>query len=113
MYSALAGFVEAGESLEDCMHREVAEEVGVTVREPALLRQPELAVPAQPDGGLHGRVGERRDRAAARRDRGRGLVRLDALPNIPPRFSISGHLIRDTVEALRGPEPGSYASPVR
>ena len=32
MFSALAGFVEAGESLEDCMHREVAEEVGVTVR---------------------------------------------------------------------------------
>jgi NAD+ diphosphatase len=27
---------------------------------------------------------------------------LDALPNIPPRFSISGHLIRDTVAALRG-----------
>jgi NAD+ diphosphatase len=25
---------------------------------------------------------------------------LDALPNIPPRFSISGHLIRDTVTAL-------------
>ena len=25
---------------------------------------------------------------------------LDALPNIPPRFSISGHLIRDTVDAL-------------
>ncbi|MEY3381550.1 MAG: hypothetical protein RL468_2148 [Pseudomonadota bacterium] len=26
VYSALAGFVEAGESLEDCVHREVAEE---------------------------------------------------------------------------------------
>ena len=26
--------------------------------------------------------------------------KLDALPNIPPRFSISGHLIRDTVERL-------------
>ena len=32
MFSALAGFVEPGESLEDCVHREVAEEVGVTVR---------------------------------------------------------------------------------
>lgn len=28
---------------------------------------------------------------------------LDALPKIPPRFSISGHLIRDTVAALRAP----------
>ena len=25
---------------------------------------------------------------------------LDALPAIPPRFSISGHLIRDTAQAL-------------
>jgi NAD+ diphosphatase len=32
---------------------------------------------------------------------------LDALPGIPPRFSISGHLIRDTVAALsEGREPG-------
>lgn len=31
MYSALAGFVEPGETLEQCVHREVAEEVGVAV----------------------------------------------------------------------------------
>jgi len=30
-YSALAGFVEAGESLEDAVAREVAEETGVQV----------------------------------------------------------------------------------
>jgi len=31
MFSALAGFVEPGESLEQCVHREVEEEVGVEV----------------------------------------------------------------------------------
>jgi NAD+ diphosphatase len=31
-YSALAGFVEPSESIEDCIHREVREEVGLRVR---------------------------------------------------------------------------------
>ena len=32
MYSVLAGFVEPGETLEECVHREVTEEVGVEVK---------------------------------------------------------------------------------
>jgi NAD+ diphosphatase len=32
-----------------------------------------------------------------------GWFDIDALPGIPPRFSIAGHLIRDTVQALREP----------
>lgn len=32
VYSVLAGFVEAGETLEQALHREVAEEVGIQVR---------------------------------------------------------------------------------
>ena len=31
-YSVLAGFVEPGETLEECIHREILEEVGVTVK---------------------------------------------------------------------------------
>ncbi|GAA1480059.1 NAD(+) diphosphatase [Gordonia sinesedis] len=36
-YSTLAGFVEPGESLEQCVIREVYEEVGVTARDPHYL----------------------------------------------------------------------------
>ena len=32
MYSLLAGFVEAGESVEECVHREIYEEVGLYVK---------------------------------------------------------------------------------
>lgn len=101
MYSALAGFVEAGESLEDCVHREVAEEVAVKVCDlryhgsqswpfPHSLM---VAFTARWTGGeIVPQPGEI-ERAA--------WFPLDALPNIPPRFSIAGHLIRDTVEAMR------------
>jgi len=100
-YSALAGFVEAGESLEECLHREVLEEVGVTVTDlhyygsqswpfPHSLM---VAFTARWTGGeIVPQPGEIED---AR------WFPLDALPDIPPRFSISGHLILDTIARLR------------
>lgn len=36
-YSVLAGFVEAGESLENCIRREIREEVGLDIRAPRYL----------------------------------------------------------------------------
>ena len=44
MYSTLAGFVEPGETLEDTVHREVFEEVGVRVTNIRYSRQSALAV---------------------------------------------------------------------
>lgn len=41
-YSVLAGFVELGETLEDCVHREVFEEVGIRLKH-ARLWQPAVA----------------------------------------------------------------------
>jgi NAD+ diphosphatase len=113
VYSALAGFVEAGESLEDCVHREVAEEVNVRVENLRYYGSqswpfPHSLMVAYSAEWLSGEIvkqeGEIEDAQ---------WYPLDALPKIPPRFSISGHLIRDTVVALGGPEPGSFASPVR
>lgn len=102
MYSALAGFVEAGESLEDCVHREVLEEVGLRVQGlryygsqswpfPHSLM---LAFTAEWAGGeIVPQAGEIEDAQ---------WFPLDALPGIPPRFSIAGHLIRDLVAQLGG-----------
>jgi NAD+ diphosphatase len=101
MYSALAGFVEAGESIEDCIRREVAEEVGVEVGTLSYYGSQSwpfpnslmIAFSAEWAGGeIVPQPGEIED---AR------WFPLDALPPIPPRFSISGHLIRDTVQALQ------------
>ena len=101
MHSALAGFVEAGETLEECVVREVAEEVGVQVRAVRYFGSQSWPFPhslmvaytAQWDGGEI--VAQESEIESA------GWFDIDALPPIPPRFSIAGHLIRDTVAALR------------
>ncbi len=53
-YSTLAGFVEPGESLEQAVAREVAEESGRHRHRHRLRRQPALAVPGVPHARLRG-----------------------------------------------------------
>ena len=101
MYSALAGFVEAGESVEQCIRREVVEEVALQIDDlryygsqswpfPNSLM---LAFTARWTGGeIVPQASEIEDAQ---------WFAIDALPAIPPRFSISGHLIRDTVTAMQ------------
>lgn len=101
MYSALAGFVEAGESLEDCVHREVAEEVAVSITDLRYYGSQSWPFPhslmvaftARWTGGeIVPQEGEIEDAQ---------WFAIDALPGIPPRFSVSGHLIRDTLQAMQ------------
>jgi NAD+ diphosphatase len=101
MYSALAGFVEAGESLEDCVVREVAEEVGVAVKNLRYYGSqswpfPHSLMVAYTAEWAGGEIVPQPGEIEAA-----GWFAIDALPGIPPRFSIAGHLIRDTAAAMK------------
>ncbi len=94
LYSALAGFVEPGETLEACVHREVAEEVGVQVTN---LRYFGSQPWPFPDSLMIAFIA---DHAAGEiQVDGEEVVEatwfsIDALPQIPGAMSIAGQLIR-------------------
>jgi NAD+ diphosphatase len=101
LYSALAGFVEAGESLEECLVREVAEEVGVQVADLCYYGSqswpfPHSLMVAYTARWTGGEIVPQADEIEDAQ-----WFAIDALPQIPPRLSISGHLIRDTVLAMQ------------
>jgi NAD+ diphosphatase len=101
MYSALAGFVEPGESIEDCLRREVREEVGIDVAIPVYFGSQPWAFPHSlmvaftveyAGGELSPDPAEIED---AR------WFALDGLPPLPPSLSIARRLIDATVLRLR------------
>jgi NAD+ diphosphatase len=101
MYSALAGFVEAGESIEDCIHREVREEVGIDVRDLRYFTSQAwpfphslmIAYTAEYAGG------DMRPCDAEIADA--QWFSIDKLPQLPSPISISRKLIDATVARLR------------
>ena len=104
-FTALAGFVEAGESVEEAIHREVFEEVGLRVRNIAYFgSQPwpfphslMIAYTADFEGG-----DIKIDEAEIAEARWFGPD--DALPKIPHGVSIASELIR---AHLPGTKPGT------
>jgi NAD+ diphosphatase len=108
-FSTLAGFVDPGESLEECVAREVKEEVGVELKNLRYFgsqpwpfgRSLMVGFTAEYAGGEL-RVDEKEIVEAA-------WFTPDALPKIPPRLSIARHLIDafcERVKAGRSPSPG-------
>ncbi|HKV21949.1 MAG TPA: NAD(+) diphosphatase, partial [Mycobacterium sp.] len=53
LFSLLAGFVEAGESFEACVEREIAEEIGLTVRDVTYLGSQPWPFPRSLMVGFH------------------------------------------------------------
>lgn len=101
-YSALAGFLEAGETVEECVAREVREETAVEVRDLRYFGSQSwpfpnslmLAFTAEYAGGAL-----RPDPAELADAQWFGL---DALPQLPPRLSIARALIDATIARMRG-----------
>ncbi len=102
LYSVIAGFVEPGETLEECVHREVEEETGIRVQNIRYFgSQPwpfpdslMIAFTAEHAGG------ELRLDGAELVDA--GWFRAGELPDIPGPISIARRLIDHFVERSRG-----------
>jgi NAD+ diphosphatase len=100
-YTVVAGFVEAGESLEQCLAREVAEEVGVSIRNPRYFGSqpwpfPNSLVMAFSAEWVDGEV--RPDQTELEEAR---WFAIDALPDLPETVHISRQLIDDTLARMR------------
>ena len=100
-FSALAGFVEAGESIEECIHREVREEVGIEVTKLEYFASQSwpfphslmIAFTAEYAGGEMRPCDDEIAEAH--------WFSLDALPPLPGPVSISRKLIDATILKLR------------
>lgn len=94
-HTALAGFVEAGESIEDAIHREVYEEVGLRVTDLQYFGSQSWPFPhslmiAFTAEYVDGDIRVQADEIAEAHWYGPG----DAMPDIPMRESIAGRLVR-------------------
>jgi NAD+ diphosphatase len=103
MFSALAGFVEPGESLEQCVAREVAEEVGVSVRSCRYFASQSWPFPHSlmiaficewSSGEIRPQAGEIEEA---------NWFELLQLPKLPSRISIARRLIDAVVKELIDP----------
>ena len=98
IYTALAGFVEAGERLEDTIHREILEEVGVAVHSPRYFHSQPWPFPHQLMLGFHaeyasGDIQIDNDEIVDAR-----WWRYDQLPQVPPIATLAGQLITHFVQ---------------
>ncbi len=98
MFSALAGFIEAGESAEMTLHREVKEEVGIAVKDLRYFGSQPWPFPGNLMLGFHaeyagGDIVVQEDEIAEA-----AFFHYRQLPVIPPPGSIAHALIMDVVK---------------
>ncbi|MCW8090780.1 NAD(+) diphosphatase [Alteromonas sp. ASW11-130] len=94
MFSTLAGFVESGESLEQAVHREVKEEVGVEIENLEYFGSQPWPFPHSLMVGYIAKYKQGEIQIDKTEIVEAEWFNLDNLPLIPPTFSIAGQLIQ-------------------
>lgn len=101
MFSCLAGFIEAGESAEQCLEREVFEEVGVKVQALAYQGSQSWPFPGQLMLGFQAEYKSGDILIDEEEIAEADWYHYRQLPLVPPTESISGQLIQGFVDSFR------------
>ena len=106
VYSTLAGFVEPGESVEQCVRREVHEEVGVAIRDPRYICSQGWPFPHSLMLGFHAEYASGEIVMQPEEIEDAGWFSIHDLPPLPAPKSIARYLIDLYVARRLGrPEP--------
>lgn len=105
MYTTLAGFVEAGETVEDCIRREIMEEVGVSVGKLEYFRSQPWPFPNQLMLGFFAEYAAGEINIDPTEIVDAKWFRYDQLPQVPAKATVAGQLIAHYVEHLRQINP--------
>lgn len=100
MFSALAGFVEPGETIEDCIHREVREEVAIEVGDPVYFGSQSWAFPHSLMIAFTAEYAAGELRPDATEIAEARWFAPEALPQLPGSLSIARKLIDSTAARL-------------
>lgn len=101
-YSTLAGFIEAGESAEDAIHREIFEEVKVKVKNIEYFGSQSWPFPSQLMLGYHAEYSEGEIKPDGVEIDSADWFHFENLPQVPTgNISISGQLIESYINKLK------------
>lgn len=101
VYSTLAGFVEAGEGVEECVRREIKEEVGIEVGKLEYFRSQPWPFPSQLMLGFFAEYATGEIEIDPVEIVDAKWFRYDQLPQVPASASVAGQLIAHYLERLQ------------